>query len=68
MMEVLTDGQTDPQNFGQYNIIPSPLFVEGHKKLINRHKFGSAKGLFMLTQHSWGGLDVVSKLLKTKHN
>ena len=35
MMEALTDGQTDGQtdtkNFGGYNIIPSPLFVAGHK-------------------------------------
>ena len=35
MMEALTDGRTDgrtnTQNFGGYNIIPSPLFVAGHK-------------------------------------
>ena len=29
MMEALTDGQTVTQNFGRYNIIPSPLFVGG---------------------------------------
>ena len=32
MMEALTDGPTDTQNFGEYNIIPSPLFVAGHRK------------------------------------
>ena len=26
------DGRTDTQNFGGYNIIPSPFFVAGHKK------------------------------------
>ena len=26
------DGWTDRQNFGWYNIIPSPLLVAGHKK------------------------------------
>ena len=25
------DGRTDTQNFGRYNIIPSPLFVVVHK-------------------------------------
>ena len=30
MMEALTDGQT-LKNFRQYKIIPSPLFVAGHK-------------------------------------
>ena len=38
MMEALDDGQIvrwmDTQNFGGYNIIPSPLFLAGHKKLI----------------------------------
>ena len=29
-----TNGRTDPQNFGRYNIIPSPHFVEGHKKTL----------------------------------
>ena len=24
------DGRTDTQNFGRYNIIPSPVFVAGH--------------------------------------
>ena len=32
MMQTLTDGRTDIQNFGRYNIIPSPLFVAGNKK------------------------------------
>ena len=27
-----TDRLTGTQNFGRYNIIPSPLFVAGHKK------------------------------------
>ena len=26
------DGRMDTQNFGWNNIIPSPLFVAGHKK------------------------------------
>ena len=26
-------GRTDTQNFGRYNIIPSPLFVAGHKNV-----------------------------------
>ena len=26
-----TDGRTYTQNFGWYNIIPSPLFVAGHR-------------------------------------
>ena len=36
MMEVLTDGT---QNFGGYIIIPSPLFVAGHKKEHNIQHF-----------------------------
>ena len=28
------DGRTNTQNFGQYIIIPSPLFVAGHKKCL----------------------------------
>ena len=36
MMEAMTegwmDGLMDTQNFKWYNIIPSPLFVVGHKK------------------------------------
>ena len=31
MMDLSTDGRTDTQNFGWYNIIPLPLFVAGHK-------------------------------------
>ena len=32
MMEVLTDGRTDTQNFGGYNIIPFYVsFVAGHR-------------------------------------
>ena len=34
MMEALTDGHMGPQNFGCYNIIPSPPFVAGNKNNI----------------------------------
>ena len=34
MIEALTDGRTDTQNFGWYNIIPTQLFLVGHKKSI----------------------------------
>ena len=33
MMEALAEGWTNTQNFGQYNIIPSGLFVAGHKNI-----------------------------------
>ena len=33
MKEALTDGRTDTQNFGRYNIIPSPIFMAGHKNV-----------------------------------
>ena len=33
MMEVLTDGRMDTQNFGWYNIILSPFFVIGQKNV-----------------------------------
>ena len=33
MMEALMDGWTDTQNFGRYNIIPSPLLVAGQNDI-----------------------------------
>ena len=41
-MVVGTDGRTDTQNFGGYNIIPRHFLVAGHKKaykLFNLHQF-----------------------------
>ena len=35
-----SDGQTDTQNFGRYNIIPSPLFVSGHNESRYPNAFG----------------------------
>ena len=32
-----TDRWMDTQNFGRYNIIPSPLFVAGHKLYIHEN-------------------------------
>ena len=34
MMEALTDGWTDTQNFGVYNVISLLLFVDGHNYTI----------------------------------
>ena len=34
------DGRTDTQNFGRYNIIPSPLFVSGHNESRYPNAFG----------------------------
>ena len=36
--EPLTDGQTDTQNVGGYNIIPRHFFVAGHKKKAKQKK------------------------------
>ena len=37
-MEALMNGRMDTQSFGGYNIIPSPLFVAGHKHASVTHR------------------------------
>ena len=43
MIEALMDGQTDTQNFVGYNIIPLPLFVDGHNKNKQIRKITTSK-------------------------
>ena len=51
-----TDGRMDTQKFGGYNIIPSPLFVVGHK---NVNSFWLKESVLLITMVAY---------IRTSHN